>query len=317
MSPGRSCPLHYRLQPERLREGPVQRVDSLYLAGGLYGNWAALKAILALRVQEQLAGRPRPALVFNGDFNWFNAEPACFEVVNAVVLDHLALRGNVETELAMPSRDAGCGCAYPDWVGQEVVSRSNAIMARLQRLAADRPRLADRLGALPTHLNLEVGGLRVLALHGDPESLAGWGLALEAMPPPGEASPPIADWFSRTGARILACSHTCLPFMQDWLLDGRRHLVANNGAAGMPNFRGDRRGLVTRIGIRPSPFATLYGTRLDGVYVEALPVQWEPGWDAWFAAHWPPGSPAWESYRERFMVGPRHGLTQARRLAPA
>ena len=40
-----------------------------------------------------------------------------------------------------------------------------------------------RLGELPRYLTASVGGRRVGVLHGDPESLAGWRLALEAMEP--------------------------------------------------------------------------------------------------------------------------------------
>ena len=65
------------------------------------------------------------------------------------VLRHVALRGNVETELAQnkPISDAGCGCAYPDWVGQEVVSRSNRILQQLR--TATRPQQRQQLAALP------------------------------------------------------------------------------------------------------------------------------------------------------------------------
>ncbi|MFN7751811.1 MAG: hypothetical protein ACK5TE_06045, partial [Pseudomonadota bacterium] len=43
--------------------------------------------------------------------------------------------------------DAGCGCAYPDWVGDEVVERSNRILARLRSTVA--PRQQAELSALP------------------------------------------------------------------------------------------------------------------------------------------------------------------------
>ena len=43
---GRSCPLAYRYQPEALA-GPAQlEADTLYVVGGLYGNPAALAAVL-------------------------------------------------------------------------------------------------------------------------------------------------------------------------------------------------------------------------------------------------------------------------------
>ena len=71
---------------------------------------------------------PRPTLVFNGDFNWFDVDPDGFARLNARVLAHAALRGNVETELATDDERAGCGCAYPQWVGDAEVARSNEIV---------------------------------------------------------------------------------------------------------------------------------------------------------------------------------------------
>jgi hypothetical protein len=52
-------------------------------------------------------------------------------------------------------------------------------MTRLRATAARFPELVE----LPRYLTASVGGRRVGILHGDPESLAGWRLALEAMEP--------------------------------------------------------------------------------------------------------------------------------------
>ena len=57
--------------------------------------------------------------------------------------------------------------------------------------------------------------------------------------------------FARAGVRAFASSHTCLPVLQCFEGD---HAVVNNGAAGMPNFRGTRYGLATRISAAPSGF---------------------------------------------------------------
>jgi len=131
MLPGRTCPLSYRHAPAELARQPVLRVDPLYVIGGLYGNRQALEWI------EARAGREHggAALVFNGDFNWFNVDPASFAAVNEAVLRHVALRGNVETEIAGDDPAAGCGCAYPDRVSDEEVERSNRIIERLRETA--------------------------------------------------------------------------------------------------------------------------------------------------------------------------------------
>ncbi|OIN04505.1 metallophosphoesterase family protein [Oceanisphaera psychrotolerans] len=311
---GRSCPLNYRIDPRQLGQGAAPERECIYIIGGLYGNWAALDAIETLCRQEVTAGLAEPELVFNGDFNWFNAEDRAFRQINERVLAHSAIQGNVEAELGAPSAGAGCGCGYPDWVEGDTVIRSNAIMARLQQTGANHADLLERLGQLPRQLARTVAGHRVQVLHGDPESLAGWQLAVEAMPAPGQVTYRLADWFGLADARIFACSHTCLPYMQDFDIGGERHLVVNNGAAGMPNFRGARQGLLTRLGTRPSPVPGLYGTRLGALYCDAIPINWDEQWDSWFASQWPPGSPAWASYRERFMDGPGHRVEDAIRL---
>jgi hypothetical protein len=110
-APGRSCPLHYRYRPEDFRTPPpphLDDLDTLYVVGGLYGNELALDTLEQL-LQRQAAHDGRRAVVFNGDFHWFDAEPAWFERVQRRVLAHTALRGNVETELAAEPPDAGDG----------------------------------------------------------------------------------------------------------------------------------------------------------------------------------------------------------------
>lgn len=172
---GRACPLAYRYRPETLCRSPEPAAaEVLYVIGGLYGNLEALDEIERMAAAERRAGR-RVRLLFNGDFNWFNASDALFRAVNERVVAHTASLGNVEYELARPSPGAGCGCAYPDFVDAGVVARSNRIMARLQAVAARHPDLAQALSGLPRFRCLMFGGLKILLLHGDPESLAGWG----------------------------------------------------------------------------------------------------------------------------------------------
>ena len=67
--------MHYHYGPEVFRQAPaaaLRDLEVLYVVGGLYGNESALLEILRLFDAEQ--GRKR--LVFNGDFHWFDADPA-------------------------------------------------------------------------------------------------------------------------------------------------------------------------------------------------------------------------------------------------
>lgn len=311
---GRSCPLHYRYPPSVFAaDAPaaLRGAEVLYVVGGLYGNELALHEVLRLFDAE----RGNKRLVFNGDFHWFDADPAVFDRIQRSVLAHHALRGNVETELAAEESagaadDAGCGCAYPAWVGDEVVERSNRILRRLRGAAG--PAQRAELAALPMWLRADVGGLRVGIVHGDASSLAGWGFAQEHLR---EAShrDTVRAWFGQAGVDLFACTHTCLPVFQ-WLRTGSSlHWVCNNGAAGMPNFTGDSAGLLTRIAVHP--FAgpqRRFGVTHGGVFIDAIGI----GVDAAevqrrFVAQWPPGSDAHQSYFERITRGPTYGVEDA------
>jgi len=306
--PGRSCPISYRYGTEALKRCAEIEADTLYIAGGLYGNPFALGALLDL-----VASDPGAQLVFNGDFNWFDIDPADFRRVNEAVLAHHATRGNVETELARPAGGAGCGCGYTDWVGDAEVERSNRIMERLRETAARYPDLTSRLGALPAYLAARIRGVRIGIVHGDGESLAGWGFSQEILATEdGRASARAA--FAAAGVRIFASSHTCLPVLQRFDDAGGERAIVNNGAAGMPNFLGTRFGLATRISAHRSPRARAYGASIGGLYVDAVRIDYDvPAWEARFLANWPAGSDAHLSYYGRICNGPRYAVEQAMR----
>src|SRR5437763_14878861 len=131
------------------------------------------------------------------------------------------------------------------------------------------------------HLVAEIAGLRIGIVHGDAESLAGWQFSQEA--------PRVREFDAPRG----------------------KALIVNNGAAGMPNFRDTRFGLVTRIASIPSAQA-LYGARLGATVVEAVPVRYDhEAWMARFDRVWPAGSPAALPYRKRIASGPGYEVEQA------
>jgi hypothetical protein len=323
-SRGRACPVAYRYQPEALAESSRVSADTLYVVGGLYGNLAALRAVLQ-RARRDPAGAA--TVVFNGDFHWLDVEPEDFRSVSELVLSHPAIKGNVEAELAS-SRDAGCGCAYPEYIDDVVVERSNQIMTRLRATADRFPHLVYRLGRLPRYLVASVGGERVGVVHGDPESLAGWGLALEAMEPGETAvreltgwqgrpttSAQVEDWFRRADVSVFASTHTGLPYAQDFQVGGHQRLVINNGTAGLGNFAGTNFGVLTRLSsdLEP-PTDSLYGITIGGLRCDALPVRFDSDWwQARFLAQWPPGSAGYRSYFTRITDGTRLRPEQAAR----
>ena len=296
--PGRVCPVEYRYSPKALDRTPDLVADTLYVVGGLYGNVEALE-----RIVEMAANEPEPVtLAFNGDFHWFDVAAADFDLVSRTVLAHAAIRGNVETEIAAEDSGAGCGCAYPLDVSDAEVHRSNEILERLRETARALPAWRKRLGELPMNLVARVGDARVGIVHGDAASLAGWGFAHDRL-----AEPSHRRWVEsalrEARVEVFASTHTCLPALRAF--DGG--VVANNGAAGMPNHAGTRFGLVTRISRRPYRGADrLRGLQHAQVHVDALRVDYDHArWMERFLASWPEGSAAHASYHNRLVDGPR------------
>jgi len=305
--PGRSCPLSYGYAPASLARDPEIVADTLYVVGGLYGNRSALASLLDLARAE----RGHTVVVFNGDFNWFNVDPEAFESVNRIVLEHVALRGNVETELADDDSSAGCGCGYPNWVDDTQVARSNAIINRLRDTSRAYPELRARLRQLPATATARVGDSRVAIVHGDAESLAGWGFSQETLDDPRHRDK-IAQWFDAARVHIFASSHTCLPVMCGF---GRGRVLVNNGAAGMPNFLATRYGIITRISaLSAQTPGVLYSSRIGDTQVAALPVHYDTArFEREFLLNWSEGSPAHASYFQRITRGPDYSEERATR----
>jgi hypothetical protein len=270
--------------------------QSIYVVGGLYGNGFALDAIEALASAEKTPVR----LVFNGDAHWFDADQDIFAGLDRRLEYYPSIAGNIELEIARRlDVGAGCGCAYPPHVDDGVVERSNAILEGLREIIP--PRCRDRLHALPKTLLACVGTLRIGIVHGDAISVAGWRFAAEHLD----------DQSSRTwldGVRdasdvdVFASTHTCGAVMRDFDLPSGRLAIANNGSAGMSNFANDRRGLITRISLDPSPHPAAYGMQRGEVFIDALPVAFDHArFVDQFDRVWPEGSPAAISYRRRIM----------------
>jgi len=319
-APGRGCPPAYGYAPRSMARPAELEAEVLYVVGGLYGNPLALDAIERMAQAEQPAAR----LVFNGDFHWFDATPQWFCEIDARVAAHTALRGNVETEIASDTVDNGCGCAYPADVADDDVERSNRILQRLRASAvaaeSGAPGLRARLGALPMNRVASVGGTRIGIVHGDAMALAGWRFAHDALH--AAEADTLMRLFEQAAVDVFACTHTCLPALR--CLDGAagERVVVNNGAAGMPNFSGDRRGLISRIATHPVPRALAplrrYGVEAAAVCIDALAVPYDAAaWDARFAAAWPTGSDAEVSYGARILRGPDFSVAAALGREPA
>lgn len=306
---GRVCPVRYHHGPEALRAAAARAAGTAWIVGGLYGNVEAIDALCERVARDERAGLD-PLLVLNGDFHWFDVDPGDFRAVQDRAMDQVPLAGNVEAELGDPDETAGCGCAYPDFVDDATVARSNAIMDRLQGTATTLDAgVRQTLAALPYVLRLHVGGRTIGVVHGDPDTLAGWALAVERLAPRGgttgdgtTAGERVRDWARRAAVDAFACSHTCLP----WTGRPGGVPVINNGSGGMPNFRGRLHGLAARVAPAgdAAPDAVV-GIESHGLHFELVPIAYDhDAWRARFERCWPPGSPAHRSYFARITEGP-------------
>lgn len=310
MTAGRSCPMAYRYGAAALAKAQATRVQTLYVVGGLYGNPFALS-----RIEEMADAEKEPVTIcFNGDFNWFNADDENFRFINAAVMRHHATQGNVEFELGSAQDSAGCGCAYPENVDQGTVERSNRIHAKLKEVATRHPDLLAQLMTLPLFARYQIGSMKIGVVHGDADSLAGWQFDGSELDKADNHSQIVAA-FSEAEVDIFASSHTCLPVLQQFKLARGHGVVANNGAAGLPNFRGQSAGLLTRISLHTSPHVPLYGMKLNEIRIDALPIEYDQtAWQKHFLSGWPFGSDAHTSYFGRIVNGPDYSQSRAQPL---
>lgn len=304
--------MHYRYDPEVFASAAaadLADLDVLYVVGGLYGNALALREVTRLFDQES----GREAMIFNGDFHWFDIDPDTFAQVHSNVLSFHAIRGNVETALADRTvlGDVDCGCAYPPWVDDAIVDRSNHILGRLKRDL--KPLVQLQLEALPMWRLADVAGFKVAVVHGDATSLAGWGFAQEHL---GDAEhrQAVLGWFEAAQVDAFASTHTCLPVFQAFANpQGPNHRwVFNNGAAGMPNFQGNLAGHFTRLSHRTfTGGAAHLGIQTGRTLVDLVAIETDPvAAQAQFLRQWPAGSDAHQSYYDRLCAGPAYAAHQ-------
>jgi hypothetical protein len=306
---GRMCPADYRYSP-RVFDRPAElTADILYIVGGLYGNLAALDVVERLAAAE----KSNVTIVFNGDFHWFDAGREWFLEIERRVGAHGAIRGNVETEIARGDDiGAGCGCAYPENVSDDIVNRSNLILDDLRRVAATCPDTPQRLARLPMHLVARVGETNVAIVHGDAWSLAGWRFSHDMLDN-ADHRPQIEHLRRDASIDIFASTHTCLAALRNFSTPDGDLTVINNGAAGMPNFRDSNFGLMTRIATRPCPHLRLYGSAQGGVHIDAIPLEYDNSmFLKRFLDRWPGRSAAHESYFGRIAAGPNYEIEQAK-----
>jgi hypothetical protein len=304
--PGRTCPLSYQYSPAVFQTQVARHCETLYVAGGLYGNSLALSTIESLVAEE-----PQAQVVFNGDYHWFDIQPDWFADIDQRVRAFTRLRGNVETELFNKTDELGCGCAYPANVADSIVERSNQIQKKL-KLAVSSQFSADA-AFLPMTLTYEVGQTNVGVVHGDAQSLAGWQFDPSELDQTANRSK-LAQLFKSSGMHVFASSHTCTPGIRVFEKFGA---VINNGSSGMANLPGTTHGIMTRISMHPAPktLPVLYSQTYAGVFLQAIKVEFNlVQWQRQFLQAWPAHSPAHESYFDRISRGPTSTVNYCARI---
>lgn len=304
---GRACPVDYRIPPDAFSGRPQRSCSVLYVAGGLYGNPFALDAVREMAAREQ----GETLVVLNGDMHWFDKTAENFaSLENAVSKagdNFVPLVGNVEAELRRQvDVGVGCGCAYPECTSDEAVSRSNRIHKMLSIAVDAHPELKGLLKGRAATMLVEVAGRRVGISHGDEKLIGGWDCSREALQDILRQDE-LDRFMTDNALDVFTTTHTCAPAA----LTLAYGAFINNGAAGLPNFRGQRYGLAVRIAETPCEDA-LFGCVRNGLYVQAVPVRYDhDSFLDWFDKLWDECSPAAISYRGRIVDGADDRLEDA------
>ena len=319
------CEISYRYNPKDIGALKAERAisSSLYVIGGLYGSLHSLDAILKMACLE----KEPPQLIFNGDFNFFNCKEEDFIAINNIVKLFTATKGNIEDVISKPKPDSfECGCDYPSSVSTEYIKRSNKIAERLHGTAHSNQQseiILQFLRELPMCRRIKMSSGHIIGiLHGDAHSLSGWNFSYEnllassadaashwpsspALSSSCSSPSSVMKWLNEAKCDIFACTHTCLPVMVDY--DNHSKAIVNNGSAGIPNFKEETFGVITRISedVKTVPQSSLYSTTLsDCIRIDAIAVCYDhKDFCSKFLVDWPEGSPGYVNYYERLVHG--------------
>jgi len=291
MTKGRNCSLDYMLNKDWVKNTLRIDKDVLYVVGGLYGNNFALELI------NSKAEKENAQIIFNGDMHWFDINKDDFLTVENNSIKGIMLLGNVEYELINSKDNLGCGCNYPEDVSEGIVERSNTIHQMMKdNLGNDD--ILEEIQLRDKTLSVEFLNKKIAITHGDEKSMSGWQCSHSSLQKK-ERQDELNTWLDDNKVDILATTHTCLPA----LYNNDKHIVVNNGAAGMANVKDSTYGLITRIAKTPSEDA-IVSEKIDNIYVELVKIDFSiEKFLEWFESVWDDNSPASISYKKRIIHG--------------
>jgi predicted phosphodiesterase len=189
----------------------------LLVFGGNYGNLQATEALFA---EAETLGIGPDAMLCTGDLAAYCAEPQeTARLVRAAGVP--VVMGNCEESLASGAED--CGCGYEEGSACDAWARQWYDYCRTQ-VDAETKRW---MGALPRHITVEIGGRRLLAIHGGVTVINRFFFpSTTAQEKHGEVD--------GAGVDGIIAGHSGLPFAQHlgagiWLNSGALGLPANDG----------------------------------------------------------------------------------------
>jgi diadenosine tetraphosphatase ApaH/serine/threonine PP2A family protein phosphatase len=241
-------------------------VTRVAFLGGVYSNSRALEAAIA-----DARGWGAERLFALGDFGAFGPHP---DRVFPLLLDAgvECIQGNYEESLSTGASD--CHCGYTD-------PRDNHFAQISYDYTAGKtsPEWKRWMATLPKTRRLEIGGRRLLLVHGSPRRINEF--LWESTSP----VPFLEKLLEEHGADVLVCTHTGLPW-QRRLPSGK--LVVNSGAIGRPANDGRtdvwyarlEAGAETRVELSPVAYdfeamaREMQEERLPAEFIETIRTGW-------------------------------------------
>jgi putative phosphoesterase len=196
-------------------------MNQITIFGDIHGNMPALEAVLG-----DIDARGLQNVYCLGDLVGYGTSPN--EVVAAIRTRNIpTLMGNYDLGVGNNSDD--CGCAYKSEAAEALGKRS---IAWSNENTLDEHKVFLR--NLPAHIPLELGGLKVLLVHGSPRKVNEY--LYEDRP---DAS--LERIMDGVGVDVLVCGHTHLPYHRT-LPSGRQ--IVNAGSVGKPKDGDPRAGYI-------------------------------------------------------------------------
>ena len=192
-------------------------MQQITIFGDIHANLPALEAVLADMVSRGLENR-----YCLGDLVGYGTFPN--EVIALICARNIpTIMGNYDLGVGNDSDD--CGCAYKA-PKDEARGKLSIAWANAHTL----PEHKAYLRTLADNIPLQLGGLRVLLVHGSPRKVNEY--LYEDRP-----TSSFERLLDQTDADVLVCGHTHLPYHK--ILPSGRHVV-NAGSVGKPKDRDSR-----------------------------------------------------------------------------